>query len=118
MPSLERQLVEFYKIAIKDNMLMESLIPIQQQTNSVDCGLGLYSIAAAYNAAMGKSLKSVTFDERVMRSHLEECFENELLTEFPRASSPIQKSRLKHIFVKIYMYCYCGMPETYDSMML
>ena len=103
MPSLERQLVEFYKIAIKDNMLMVSLIPMQQQTYSVYCGVGLYSIAAAYNTAMGKSLKSVTFDERVMRSHLEECFENELLTEFPRASSPIQKSRLKHIFIKIYI---------------
>ena len=35
VPSLERQLVEFYKIAIKDNMLMVSLIPMQQQTNSV-----------------------------------------------------------------------------------
>ena len=112
--SLERQLVEFYKIAIKDNMLMVSLIPMQQQTNSVDCGV--YSIAAAYNAAMGKSLKFVTFDECVTRSHLEKCFENELLTEFPRASSPIQKSRLKHVFINIY--CHCGMPETYDSMML
>ena len=52
VPSLERQLVEFYKIVIKDNMLMVSLIPMQQQTNSVDCGV--YCIAAAYNAAMAE----------------------------------------------------------------
>lgn len=113
-PSLERQLLECYRIAIKDRMLMVSLIPMQQQTNSIDCGI--YSIAAAYNAALGKSMKSVTFDERVMRSHLEHCLDNELLTDFPRAPRPTPKSKLKHVFIKVY--CYCGMSESYDSMML
>ena len=44
--SLSVQLAELYRPAIQDGMLMVTMVPVQQQEGSVDCGL--FSIANAY----------------------------------------------------------------------
>ena len=55
-----------------------------------------YTCANAYSVAMGKSSCNTDYDQSRMRSHLEECFEEEL-SRFPLSSVPVKRSRLKHL---------------------
>ncbi len=66
-PSLERQLVQVYRPAMREGKLMVTVTPVQQQQGATDCGV--YSIAAAYNVALGMDLCAMT--DR-MRAHLEQ----------------------------------------------
>ena len=58
--------------------------------------------------------RNIDYNQSAMRSHLEECFEKEELSLFLQSSVPVKKSRLKHVFVKVY--CFCKRPECYDNM--
>ena len=80
-PSLEKQMAEIYSPVVKDGMLPVTMVPFQQQVGGTDCGV--FSIAAAYSAALGIEPPLVTFDADEIRRHLERCFENEKLTPFP-----------------------------------
>ena len=91
-----------------------TLIPVQQQEGSTDCGL--FSIAAAYSAACGKNLRSITYDQEQMRAHLEKCFEEEKLSPFPVSKRAVHRCRLKHLFVGVY--CWCRQPESFDTHMI
>ena len=113
-PSLEKQMAEIYSPVIKDGMLPVTMVPFQQQVGRTDCGV--FSIAAAYSAALGIEPHLVTFDADEIRGHLERCFENEKLTLFPSIKMPVQKCRGKHVF--IHVYCVCGLPESYDTQMI
>ncbi len=113
-PSLEEQLVQVYRPAIENCKLMVTLISVQQQDGVTECGV--YCIANAYNAALGRSLSEVTYKKQEMRAHLEQCFEDEKLSPFPPATAPVQKSTLQHL--SIQLHCLCGLPETYDSQMV
>ena len=113
-PSIERQLVQLYRSAVRDGQLMVTLTPFQQQLGNRDCGL--FSIAAAYDAAAGRNLSTASYDQDRMRSHLEECIEKEHLSQFPSAMTPVHRCKLKHLFVHIY--CVCGLPESFDSKMV
>ena len=53
----------------------------QQQTGESDCGL--FAIANALALAKDVSLQNIKFLQSHMRSHLHQCFENQLLTMFP-----------------------------------
>ena len=55
------------------------------------------------------------WDEKI-DTVLEQCFEKEELTPFPRAYKPVPRCREKHLFIKVY--CICGLPESYDSHMI
>ena len=113
-PSLEKQMAQIYRPAIRDGQMMVTVVPVQQQKGSTDCGV--YSIAAAYNAALGKNLREVTYDPDKMRAHLEKCFESEKFSPFPPANEPVRRCSLKHLFVQVY--CTCSLPESYDSRMI
>ena len=63
---------------------MVTLISVQQQDGVTECGV--YCIANAYNAALGRSLSEVTYKKQEMRAHLEQCFEDEKLSPFPPAT--------------------------------
>ena len=54
----------------------------QLQEGSSDCGL--FAIATAFNIASNVDVNSVRLDQPKMRRHLVECFERDVLTEFPR----------------------------------
>ena len=58
-PSLQEQLLQLYKLAVKDDQLM---VTIQQQRGPEDCGL--YSIATAYDAALHKEHHTDTYKAR------------------------------------------------------
>ncbi len=113
-PSLERQLVQVYRPAVREGSLMVTVVPVQQQEGVTDCGV--YSIAAAYNAALGMDLRAVTYNPERMRAHLEQCFEKEELSPFPPAEKRVRRCKLAHLFV--HVYCICGLPDSYDSQMI
>lgn len=79
--SLKEQLKDIYQIAAKDGCLIISEMPVQQQTNSYDCGL--FAIAFALHLAGGDEPSAVNFNCSRMRQHLIKCFEDELLLPFP-----------------------------------
>lgn len=113
--SLQSQLTEIYKNVIKDNMLMVTIVPMQQQDGPFDCGL--FSIAAAYYAALGRNIRTVSCDQSIMRSHLKQCFIDGKLSSFPASSEAnVKRCQLKHII--IHVYCVCLKIESYDSNMI
>ena len=85
--SLSLQLVELYHPALWNGMLMVTLLPVQQQEETWDCGL--FCIANAYSVAMGEN-HHIDYNQSAMRSHLEECFEKEELSPFPPSTVPVK----------------------------
>lgn len=55
--------------------------PVQQQLNDVDCGV--FAIAFATHAVLGKNPAGVTYNTNIMRKHLLQCLENKVLSLFP-----------------------------------
>ena len=78
---------------------------IQLQTSLDLCGL--FTIAMAYDLCVGKDPCFMIYDESLMRAHLEQCFELERLSCFPRASGRLCK---KMIYKEI-VYCICRYPD-------
>ena len=66
--------------------MLVKIVSIQQQEGSIDCGV--FCIANALNAALGKKLEAVTYQQDQMRDHLQTCFEQKQITDFPAANDP------------------------------
>ena len=71
--ALAEQLAQLYRPAVREGRLQVSIIPVQQQIGGKDCGL--FSIATALKAAMGKDLAVVAYNQEEIRPHLERCVE-------------------------------------------
>ena len=54
---------------------------VQRQSNGSSCGL--YAIAFAASILTGKCPTSVTYEQSEMREHLNKCFKNKKMEEFP-----------------------------------
>lgn len=80
--SLAVQLVQRYRNSAINNKLQVSILPVDQQHNSVDCGV--YAIAYAVEYLTPKGDPTAKFDPTVMRSHLISCFESMNMTPFPK----------------------------------
>ena len=74
--------------SIEDGGLTIHHDSVQKQEGTKDCGV--YSIAFAYHAALGKNLEEITFDKDKLRSHLVTCFQNNCLSKFPICSQNFQ----------------------------
>lgn len=112
--SLKYQLAQIYKGAISDNILMVTIISMQQQVGSIDCGV--FSIAAAFSAASGKNLSTVSFEQTEMRSHLEMCFNSGIFSSFPAAKTNYKRCSCKHVAITVH--CLCQNIESYDDHMV
>ena len=55
---------------------------MQKQNGSVDCGL--FAIAVMTSLAYKEDPSTVTYDQKKMRQHLQECFFTKLITSFPK----------------------------------
>ena len=64
-PSAELQIAQLYKPLIMSNGLLVSVVPIQQQQETNNCGL--FSIAAAYHTAVRSDIGLLTFNESRLR---------------------------------------------------
>ena len=102
-----------YKEAANGNTLIVKAIPVQQQAGGEDCGL--FSIAFAYHAALGKDGMGIAFEQSKMRDHLIACLNRKCLKPFHPALERrgIKKNKLR-IF-NIHLICICKLPESSDS---
>lgn len=63
------------------NLIKLNCVPVQQQTNSSDCGV--FAIAFACCLVFGTDPSQVTFDVPKMRFHLAACFRSKTMSMFP-----------------------------------
>ena len=91
------------------------MVALQQQEGANNCGL--FSIAAAYHAAMNDNVDSLVFDEAKMRAHLIKCFEKGKLSRFPRTKKAMPK-RPKPQTIAITIYCMCERPDSFEDMVM
>ena len=84
---------------------------VQQQTNSVDCGV--FAIAFATHLVHGLDLHNVVFDTRAMREHLIACLDEKEMRVFPvsKGINNIINGRKVSFCeaekLKICIYCVC-----------
>ena len=76
---------------------------------------GLFSIAAAYHAAVRSDIGSLTFNESRLRAHLIKCFEQKKLTRFPQ-SKKLSVTRPASQNLVIVVYCPCKKPDSFQNM--
>ncbi len=113
--SAELQITQLYQPLISQQALLVTIIPVQQQSpGSNNCGL--FSIAAAYHAAKGNNIETITLNENKMRSHLIRCFEKQKLTAFPKGKQTGEVRRPKWQYIAIPVYCPCQRPDSLDQM--
>ena len=112
-PSAELQIAQLYKPLIGLNGLLVSVVPIQQQQGTNNCGL--FSIAAAYHAAVRSDIGLLTFNESRLRAHLIKCFEQKKLTRFPQSKKLCVTRPPSQNFV-IVVYCPCKKPDSFQNM--
>ncbi len=113
-PSVELQIAQLYRPLVDSNSLLLTVVPMQQQEfGSNNCGL--FSIAAAYHTAKGNDVKSISFNEKRMRSHLIKCLELEKLSAFPKIKAAnVKRAEFQHI--AIIIYCPCKRPDSFEDM--
>ena len=107
-------MVDIYKDVITEDTIVVTIVPMQQQNGTLDCGL--FSIAAAFNVAMGRSISSITFEQSLMRGHLEKCFIAGKFSSFPTSKSKVKKCPCT--VVRINVYCMCQKIKSYDRQMI
>ena len=107
--------MRLYQPTVQNSLLMVTAVLIQQQEGATDCGL--FSIAAAYHAAVGEGLEGITFKQDGMREHLMECLERKEPTLFPTTSAVTTRCP-KSTCLCMFIYCVCRLLESYDSNMI
>ncbi|XP_065682779.1 uncharacterized protein LOC136095885 [Hydra vulgaris] len=85
------------------------VLPVQQQTNGVDCGL--YAIAWARQVLETNGIPPSThmFEQNEMRNHLLNCILNNQLDVFPKAITPTMFRRCTAKSFHIPLHCSCRM---------
>ncbi|XP_065670722.1 uncharacterized protein LOC105849232 isoform X2 [Hydra vulgaris] len=85
--------------------LVIKVLPVQQQTNGVDCGL--FAIAWARQILETKGIPStaMTFDQKQMRKHLLHCIVNNRLDVFPTAVNPNVFRRCAARTLRVLLHC-------------
>ena len=82
-------------------------VNVQQQVGITDCCL--FAVAMAYDLCRGIDPVTVAYCQPKMRRHMEFCFEQESLMEFP-SSTRIYQRRLVNS-LSVALYCVCRQPE-------
>ncbi|XP_065653455.1 uncharacterized protein LOC136080567 [Hydra vulgaris] len=98
-----------YLLHCQEKNLTFKVLPIQQQTNGVDCGI--YAIAWARQILETKSIPStyLTFEQSEMRSHLLKCILNNRLEIFPVTKNPSSFRKCAAKTIRIPLHCSCRM---------
>jgi CRISPR/Cas system-associated endoribonuclease Cas2 len=97
--SLINQLRQRYATLAVDNQISVFVLPVQQQTNGVDCGV--HAIASAIEFLVNDGDPLAHFDLRCMRQHLATCLEQGEMESFPRSSKKPRGRKPKIIELKI-----------------
>ena len=87
--------------------LKVNVVPVQQQQNSVDCGV--FALAYVYYIVSKKRNPSnVFFCTEKMRNHLLQCLSANKFSDFPETNKVLKRSMAK--MIPIDVFCSCRMP--------
>ena len=86
---------------------MQRFLPVQQETNCVDCGL--LAVAFATNLTHNENPVRRVYDTTRLRQHLVSCLETRKMSVFPSHSTN-EKKDFKATLNAIEIYCLCQMP--------
>ena len=84
------QLLQCYKNECENGILKIQYRNVCRQEGFSDCGL--FAIAFATDIACGNSPENIHYSQTEMRPHLKQCFDNGLMTPFPRSNTFCQKT--------------------------
>ena len=86
------------------NRINAIIIPVQQQTNGIDCGI--YALAFIQYLLEHKQYPTeVSFDQQQMRNHLLRSLKENKISKFPATNKKVKMSKRKEIFLEIYCTC-------------
>lgn len=106
-PSLKRQLAAILRTQAPSFEV--NFINVQRQIGSSDCGL--FAIANAVSLCLGNDPHMLRYDQKQMRNHLYNCFENHSITPFPMKMIPARANRQRISTVRtVEVYCSCRQP--------
>jgi hypothetical protein len=88
----------------------------QQQAGTSDCGL--FAVAFATDICHGRDPTKSNYDQSKMGTHLRKCLEAGKLTPFPQLKKVCRRPAVNSEDFYINIYCYCHMPEYYDTSMI
>ena len=90
---------------------------VQQQQNSVDCGIFAIAFLVELCANGFNNLMNSTFDVSEMRNHLSVCIENKHFQPFPKTQDNVKPKRSNPIIYEIEADCNsCTLPNIFDDM--
>ena len=110
------QIAKIYPAA--KSTLQINRLSVQQQVGVHDCGL--FAIANAVETCFRNDVQKSFFDQKSMRRHLHDCFNNGVLTPFPQPlkSQSVHVLRSVRKVERFKVYCSCKMPEEFDRKMI
>ena len=112
--SLQIQLASIYG---SDYKKLHVKIPhIQQQTNSVDCGIFAIANAVQFCLSYYHGNDLIQYDIPFMRDHLLHCIEHERFSPFPRIQTKAKLNKRKPIYIEIPCDCKCHLPNLMEEM--
>ena len=77
------------------------------------CGGGAVQYAQTQTkSSAGKDPCCMAYDECLLRGHLEQCYDSEKLSHFPRTSRRSYKRRI-YKEVEVEVYCICRFPDVH-----
>ena len=85
------------------------VINVQCQQSGHACGL--FAIAMAIDLCEGRDPWFCSYDEPKMRSHLEKCFNSELISQFPQMINPARRCKRVLDEVTVNLFCLCRYPD-------
>lgn len=107
--SLQKQVAAVIKTA--DPKFELRFVDVQRQSGASDCGLLTFAVAFAASLCHGRDPHTIHYNQNSMRSHLHQCFEQGVLTDFPEAAKSRRLGRRRHIKIKpVPVYCSCRLP--------
>ena len=73
------------------------VLPVQQQKNSIDCGM--FAIAHAIEILHGENVEKSSFDVNLMRDHLLVCLQLQKFSPFPKTNKRVYRCRSVSLFL-------------------
>ena len=86
-----------------DSALKINCLQVQQQGNSVDCGV--FALAFAVDVCFGLPPNESCYDFTEMRNHLSTCLQLQELSPFPKFSRRVPCCRLFQRYIDIFCLC-------------
>lgn len=113
-PSLHIQLACLY--GTDYNLITVRLPQIQQQTNSIECGLFAIAntVQFCYSYYQGSDL--LMYDAPYLRPHLIHCLETRRFTPFPRIETKAKLNKKKMTYIDVQSDCKCRLPNLLEEM--